>query len=122
VLSEGERVLNVHAEIARRALDLSVTQQQLHRPQVAGGLVDDRGLGPTERVRAIIFAPQSDRSHPLVDQPGILPRADVRRSVGSAREGVVVDRATSGVPVKPGGWRELSRATRTGRADPFSAA
>src|ERR1700729_3962895 len=41
VLSETERVLDVHPEIAHRALDLGMTQ---HRPQVAGGLVDSRRL------------------------------------------------------------------------------
>lgn len=93
MLGEGERVLDVHPEIAHRALDLGVTQEQLHRPQIAGCLVDDRRLGPGKRVRAIVLAPQPDCCHPLVHEPGILPSADMVRVVGATREGIVVNRA-----------------------------
>jgi hypothetical protein len=76
VLCKVERVLDVHAKVAYRALDFGVTQQELHRAQIDGRFVDDRCLGPPERMRAIILAPKADGSHPLIDQPGILPRAD----------------------------------------------
>src|SRR3954453_16236797 len=77
VLGEGERVFDVHPEVAHGALDLCMTQEQLHRSQVARSFVDDRCLGPPERVRPILLATQPDRSHPLVYQPGILPSAEV---------------------------------------------
>ena len=48
VLGESERILDVHPEVAHRALDFGVTQEQLHRPQVARRLVDDRRLGPAK--------------------------------------------------------------------------
>ena len=94
MLGEIECVFDVHPKIAHCALDLGMTEEQLHRPQVAGGFVDDRCLGPPERVRALVLAPQPDRSHPLVDKPGILSSADVVRVIGAAREGVVVERPT----------------------------
>lgn len=53
---ESEHVLHVHSEIAHRALNFSVTQEQLDRPQIDGGLVDDRRLCPSERVRAVVLA------------------------------------------------------------------
>jgi hypothetical protein len=80
---------------ADRPAFIPLCAQQLHRPQVAGGLVDDQCLGPPERMRAVILAPWADGCHPLVHQPGTPPSADVLRSIGSAWEGVVVKRATS---------------------------
>jgi hypothetical protein len=40
---------------------------------------------------AVVFTPQTDRRHPFVDHPGILPGADVRGRVGAAGEGVRFD-------------------------------
>ena len=37
----SKRVVDFDAEVAYRALDLGVAQEQLHRPQIAGGFVDD---------------------------------------------------------------------------------
>ena len=42
VLGEIERVFDIDAEIADRALDFDVTQEDLDGPKIAGGLVDDR--------------------------------------------------------------------------------
>jgi hypothetical protein len=46
VLGQSERVFYIDAEIAHCALNLSVAQQKLHRPQITSGFVDDRGLCP----------------------------------------------------------------------------
>jgi len=47
---KGKRVLDVDAKIANGALNLRVAEQDLHGSQIAGGLVDDRGLRPPQRV------------------------------------------------------------------------
>lgn len=39
-----QRILHVNAEITHGALDLSVTEKDLHSPQIAGRLVDDGGF------------------------------------------------------------------------------
>jgi len=41
VLGERECVFDIHAKLSNRALDLGVAEQDLNRPKVAGGLVDD---------------------------------------------------------------------------------
>lgn len=42
-----------------------------------GGLVDERGLGSTERMSSIFLGFKTDCGHPVVNESGILPRADV---------------------------------------------
>jgi hypothetical protein len=44
---------------------------------------------------AIVVSTQSDPSHPFVDEPGILSRADMIGMINPAREGVVVESASS---------------------------
>ena len=92
-LREMKGVLNVHAEVPDRALDLAVTKQDLNSPQVARCLVNDGRLGPPQRMRSIVLAPKADSGDPLIHQPGILPGADMRRVVGAAGERIVVQRA-----------------------------
>jgi hypothetical protein len=85
-LGESERVFDIDAEIADCAFDLSVTQQDLNCPEVAGNLVNDGRLRPPQRMRSIIFSTETDPSHPFVDQPGILASADVIRRVAPTRK------------------------------------
>ena len=96
-LSKGKRILDVDAEIANSALNLGMAEQNLHGTEVAGLLVDDRRLGPTQRVGPVIFWSQPDSGHPLVDQAGILPRTDMPGVIDPARKGEVVKRAASAV-------------------------
>ena len=51
--SECERILDVHAKVPNGALDFRVAEQDLHGAQVARLLVDDRGLGSSQRMRPI---------------------------------------------------------------------
>ena len=44
---------------------------------------------------AVGLPAQSDPSHPFVDEPGILPRADMIGMINPVREGVVVESASS---------------------------
>ncbi|VXC98446.1 hypothetical protein SPHINGOAX6_70783 [Sphingomonas sp. AX6] len=67
-----------------------MSEQDLHRPEVAGGSVDHGGLRSPHRVRAIVFAPQSDGCDPFVHKPGILPRAHRTTAIQSTGEHVVI--------------------------------
>ena len=53
LLGYGERVIDLDSEIADRALDLRVAQQELNRAQISRFLIDQRRLGPAERMRAV---------------------------------------------------------------------
>ena len=44
----GERVINLDSEIADRALDLCVTQQELNGSKISSFLIDQRCLSPAE--------------------------------------------------------------------------
>jgi hypothetical protein len=44
-------------------------------------------------MRPLVFTTQSDADHPLLDEPGILPRADMMGVVDPARKDEVVERA-----------------------------
>ena len=93
--SQREGILDVDTEVADRALDLRVAQQDLHGAQVSRLLVDDGSLRSAERMRAVILAAQSDPRDPLVNKTGILPGADVVGVIDPARKGVVVESASS---------------------------
>ena len=48
LLGDGQSVIDLDTEIANRALDLGVTEQQLDGPQIADAAIDQRGLGPPQ--------------------------------------------------------------------------
>ena len=83
--SEGQRVLNVDAKAAQRAIHLGMPQQQLNHPMVASLPVDLRHLGPAHRMRAIGARLEADRGDPPPDYPCILPGQKVRAAVNPAR-------------------------------------
>ena len=46
-------------------------------------------------MRPVVLPPQPNSGHPLVNEPSILPGADVIGVINPAREDVVVERASS---------------------------
>ena len=52
---QRESVVNIHTKIPDGILDLAMPEQNLDRPQVAGGLVNDRRLRSAQRMRSIFF-------------------------------------------------------------------
>lgn len=48
LLSECDGIVDFDAKVSNGALDLGVTEQQLHRPQVTRPSVDQRRLGPAQ--------------------------------------------------------------------------
>jgi hypothetical protein len=45
LLGDGERVIDLDAEVPDRALDLGMAKEQLNRPKIAGTPIDQRRLG-----------------------------------------------------------------------------
>ncbi len=109
--SKGERILDVDAQIANRALDLRMTEQNLHGAQVTRLLVDDRRLGSAERMGAVVLRAQSDPGHPFINEPGVLPGADVVHVINPARKDELVECAASAFEpsqnAATGGLKEL---------------
>ena len=55
-------------------------------------------LGATKRVRTVFAAAKSDRIDPLIDEPSILPRAEMTGVVDAAGECVIIDGAATFEP------------------------
>lgn len=70
-----QRIFDIDAEIPDGVLYLGVPEQYLDGPEIAGGLINHRDLGPAHRMRSIFRASQPDRSNPFIDQSSILPGA-----------------------------------------------
>jgi hypothetical protein len=75
-------------------------KQNLHGAQVSSLLVDDRSLGPAQRMRPVVLRSQANARHPLIDEAGILAGADVVGLIDPAREDEIVNRAAP--TFKPG--------------------
>lgn len=95
LLSQFQRILNVYAKIPDGVLDRGVTQQDLNRAEITGRLVDDGRFSAPQRVSAVIFLPESDGGHPLINEPSVLARAQMTGMINSAWEGIVVDCSTT---------------------------
>jgi hypothetical protein len=52
LLGDGERVIDLNAEVPDGALHVRVPKEQLNRAQVSGPPVNQRGLGSPQRVGA----------------------------------------------------------------------
>jgi hypothetical protein len=50
-----------------------VAQQKLDRPQITGAAIDQRGLGPPQRMRSEHTGIETDAANPLADKTRILP-------------------------------------------------
>src|SRR5690349_5219818 len=69
-----ERIINLDTEIADRAFDLGVAEQELHGSQIARAAVDQRCLGPAEGVRTKHPRIKPDACHPVGKKASILAR------------------------------------------------
>jgi hypothetical protein len=80
LLGYRDRVVHRDSAIPDGALQFRMTQEQLHGAQVAGFPIHQRGLGPSERVRAINGRVQIDRRDSVLDDAGVLPGGKMRRA------------------------------------------
>lgn len=63
-----------------------MAKQELYRPKISCLAVDLRRLGAPQRVRSVSPGLETDRRHPVPNEPRILPRGDGRSVVEPARE------------------------------------
>lgn len=77
-----------------------MAKQDLDRSKIASGPVYHRSLCSPQGMRSIVFATRPDRRHPLVDQPGVLPDAEMFSVAYTTGEGIVIDCSSSAL--KPG--------------------
>ena len=80
--SKCERILAVDPQVPNGALDFEWPDP--HGPQAARQLVNDRDLGSSQRMRPL--GPQSDSGHPVLNEPSILPGADMIGVIDPARK------------------------------------
>lgn len=73
-----------------------MAKQYLDRSKVAGRVVDHRSLRSPQRMRAVIFPSQPNRSAPLIHQPGVLPSAEMISMVGGFYFSTTVPRLVAG--------------------------
>src|SRR3954463_14549679 len=70
---------------------------------------------------AVVFKPQSDADGPLVNQPRVLPRADVVGVIDAAGKGVIVNRAAaSRAAIREMGMPVKRRAPKERQTPPYS--
>jgi hypothetical protein len=82
----GPEHLRYYTQIPDCVLDLGVTEQDLDRTKISGGLLDHRSLRASKRVRTVIFTTQPNRGDPLIDQPGILAGTEMISLIDPARK------------------------------------
>ena len=99
--SGRERILDVDTQVPNGALDFRVAKQDLHCTQVARLLVDDRGLGSSQRMRPVVLRPQSDTGHPLINKSSIMPCADMISVIDPGRKCKLVNRSASAFEPSP---------------------
>jgi len=62
-------VIHLDAKVPDRRFQLGMPKEELNRPQVLGTTVDQGGLGPPQRVRAVFSGVKADRCDPLAHHP-----------------------------------------------------
>ena len=71
-ISSTQLIITGHSP-TREIIDLGVTEQELDRPQVTGAPVDQRGLGPAQRMGPEHAGIETDGANPVADKACILP-------------------------------------------------
>jgi len=66
-------VIHLDAKVFHGALKLAMAKQELHGPQVLRTPVDQRRLGPAQRMGAVLLRIPADESYPSLHDPSILP-------------------------------------------------
>ena len=73
LFGDGQGVINIDTEVADGALDLRVSEKQLHRAQITCFPVDERCFRPSQRMGAKFGRIEPNTANPVRDQAGILP-------------------------------------------------
>lgn len=67
-----------------------MSQEDLYSSQVLHFLVDHRGLAVAHGVRSVRGGVETKLRHPMMQDPWVLPSADVRGCMDTAREQIVL--------------------------------
>ena len=86
LLRELQRIIYLGAKVSHRAFKLRVPKQELDSPQVLCALEDQGRLRTSHRVRSVGGWIKSRRHDPVLDDPCVLPRGDVRGVPHSTRK------------------------------------
>src|ERR1700683_1011596 len=107
LLRHFESVVDLDPEVADRAFQLCVPEQQLNGPKILGAMVDQRRLGAPQRVRPLVSAVEAELLDPRIHNSGVLASRQVSRSANAARK----QPGLSGQPGRPdpGGDRVTGR-------------
>lgn len=79
-------VIKLNAEVANRAIKLSVPEQQLNGADIAGLAIDDRGFRSAHGMGAVRGLRQADHADPAINNTAVLPCGDMPSSVLPAGE------------------------------------
>ena len=60
---KGQRIIDIYSEAANSALDFRVAEKDLDGSEIARPLMDQRCLGTTNGVRAVLCRVETDRPH-----------------------------------------------------------
>src|SRR3990167_2602857 len=90
LLGDFEGVIDLDAQISHCRFELGVTEQQLHGSEVLGASIDQRSLGPSQRMRSIVGTIQSQFIDPVPKNSGVLPGPQMGRFVEPAGEEEVI--------------------------------
>ena len=74
LLGDLDRIVDLDAEVAHRALDLRMSEQKLDRTEIARSSVDQHSLRVSERVRSELRRIEADAPNPFLHEARILPR------------------------------------------------
>src|SRR5262245_31982811 len=63
-----------------------MTEQELHRTQIAGLAIDQDGLRAPQRVCTELHGVEADAGNPIIDEPRILPGCETTRRIPAAEQ------------------------------------
>ena len=85
-----ECVIDPDAEVSNGALELRMTEQELHCTQILRAAIDQRGFRASQCMGSIRGGVEADLPHPPADDPRVLPCRQMRRGMQAARKQVVL--------------------------------
>src|SRR5438477_9990932 len=80
-----ECVIDPDAEVSNGALELRMTEQELHCTQILRAAKDQRGFRASQCMGSIRGGVEADLPHPPADDPRVLPCRQMRRGMQAAR-------------------------------------
>lgn len=99
LLRQSESIIDIQAKIADGILDIGMAEQDFHRPQISCNLVDEGGFSAAHGMRAVLPLVDPNRRYPFIDEPRVLPGAQMTETVDPAGEDEVTNHTAT--PFRP---------------------